>query len=278
MALTKIVRLGRKVVLEVVRQVDFGFYLDGLDLDDVLLPNRAIIGDAPEIGDEVEVFLYLDSEDRPVATMQTPLVQSGEFAFLKVVEVNKIGAFLDWGLDKHLLAPFAEQHVKMQPGKKYLVYVRQNPYDHRLVASSKYNKFIDGENHHRLKPREEVDIIIESETDLGRKAIVNNRWWGLLYKNELFEELSFGQSRKAWVQRVRNDGKIDLTLNPGKAGHDKSCELILAALREHGGRLDLHDKSQPEEIKKRLGISKGAFKKAVGTLLKKNVIDRKSVV
>ena len=265
------IALGRSANLVVVKKVDFGFYLDAGELGEVLLPKKY----APEglsAGDELKVFLYLDASGLPVATTQTPKVEVGQFAYLKVVENTVVGAFLDWGLDKDLLVPFAEQHRPMVEGKSYLVYVYIDDADGRIVASSKVDKFLDDDRPHRYKPRQQVDLIIANSTDLGFKAIINHSHWGVLYKNEVFQRLSFGQSIKGFIQRIRPDGRIDLTLQGGKVSRDKNAEAILAYLKKQGGFAAVHDKSPPRVIEELFGISKGAFKKAVGGLYKQRVI------
>lgn len=265
-------RIGRSYPLEVVKRVEFGVYLDADNLGEVLLPNR-VAPEGLEIGDSIKVFLYLDSEDRPIATTKRPRAQVGQFAYLNVVETTQFGAFLDWGLDKHLLVPFAEQHLKMLEGKSYLVYVYQDRRDGRIVASSKVDKFIDDKKPHRFKARQEVGLIIANSTELGFKAIVNHSHWGVLYKNDVFQRLSFGQNIKGYIQQVRPDGRIDLTLNGGYQARDKNCQTILDYLKKQGGYAALHDKSPPEAISSQLGMSKAAFKKAIGGLYKQQVIN-----
>lgn len=265
------VTLGRRYKLKVLKAVDFGFYLDAAELGEVLLPIKF----APKglgVGDVIEVFLYLDANGLPLATTQTPKVEVGQFAYLKVVENTEVGAFLDWGLDKDLLVPFAEQHRPMEEGKSYLVYVYIDDTDGRIVASSKIDKFLDDDRPHRYKPRQSVDLIIANSTDLGYKAIINHSHWGVLYKNEVFQRLSFGQSIKGFIQRIRPDGRIDLILQGGKQSQDKNADAILAYLKQRGGFAPVHDKSAPKEIETLFGISKGAFKKAIGGLYKQRLI------
>ncbi len=265
------VTLGHSYQLKVLRAVDFGFYLDAGELGEVLLPKKY----APERlspGDELRVFLYLDANGLPVATTQRAKVEVGQFAYLKVVAATDVGAFLDWGLDKDLLVPFAEQHRPMEEGKSYLVYVYIDDADGRIVASSKIDKFLDDDRPHHYKPRQEVDLIIANSTDLGFKAIINHSHWGVLYKNEVFQRLSFGQSIKGFIQRIRPDGRIDLTLQGGRQSRDKDAELILTYLKRHEGFAPVHDKSSPIVIEELFGISKGAFKKAIGGLYKQRCI------
>lgn len=263
------ITLGRTYVLEVCKEVDFGFYLDAGDLGEVLLPRRVAPNDLG-VGANLKVFLYLDSEDRPVATTKTPLIEIGQFAYLKVVERTKFGAFLDWGLDKHLLLPFAEQHRPVEEGKKYLVFAYLDDRDGRIVASSKIDQFVADEAKQKFKPLDQVDLMIANSTDLGFKAIVNNQCWGVLYKDDVFQRLSFGQRIQGYIQRVRPDGRIDLTLNGGYKSQDKNCDVLVAYLKKVGGSSPLNDKSDPQLIKETLSMSKAAFKKAVGRLLKQN--------
>lgn len=263
--------IGHSYTLTVTKRVDFGVYLDAENLGEVLLPNRAV-PDGVDVGSAIKVFLYLDSEDRPIATTRRPRVEVEQFAYLTVVETTNIGAFLDWGLDKHLLVPFAEQHRKMEQGKSYLVFVYLDPRDGRIVASSKVDKFLDDDRPHQFKARQAVNLIIANTTELGFKAIVNHSHWGVLYKNDVFQRLSFGQSIKGFIQQVRPDGRIDLTLNGGHQSRDKNSDIILDYLKKHRGFAPLHDKTEPHIIATQLGMSKGAFKKAIGGLYKKELI------
>ena len=265
------ITLGRSYELEISKELDFGYFVDAGDMGEVLLPRRSAPAEL-EIGDLIDVFLYLDSEDRPVATTKKPLIEIGKFAFLKVVECTKFGAFLDWGLDKHLLLPFAEQHRPVQEGKRYLVFAYLDERDGRIVASSKIDQFIEDEAKNKFKPLDKVELMIANSTDLGFKAIVNHKYWGVLYKDDVFQRLSFGQSIHGYIQRVRPDGRLDLTLNGGYRAQDENCDKILTYLKNAGGRADIHDKSDPQLIKDTLSMSKAAFKKAVGRLLKLNKI------
>ncbi|MFL0809360.1 MAG: GntR family transcriptional regulator [Agarilytica sp.] len=264
-------KVGSTHELEVIKHVDFGVYLDAENLGEVLLPKRFVSEDV-DVGDMIRVFLHHDSEDRLIATTQRPRIQVGQFAYLKVVETTSFGAFLDWGLAKHLLVPFAEQHKNMEVGKSYLVYAYIDKRDGRIVASSKIDKFIDDDKPHRYKPRQAVNLIVANSTDLGFKAIINHSHWGVLYKKDVFQRLSFGQSVKGFIQKVRADGRIDLTLNGGHMSLDKNSTTVIDYLNKHNGYSSLHDKSDPSDISAALGISKGAFKKAIGSLYKQRVI------
>lgn len=265
------IKIGRTYELDVIKAVDFGFYLDAENLGEVLLPIKHAPSDLVE-GDFLNVFLYLDSEDRLVATTQIPKARVGEFAYLEVVDNTSVGAFLDWGLDKDILVPFSEQHRPMEAGHSYLVHVYINQADGRIVASSKIDKFLDDEKPHDFKPQQAVDLIIGNSTDLGYKAIVNQSHWGVLYKNDVHQRLSFGQSIKGFIKHVRPDGKIDLSLQGGQETRDKYSETILNYLKSKNGFAPVHDKSDPKLISDLFGMSKGAFKKAIGGLYKQRVI------
>jgi len=265
------VTLGKTHQLEVIKSLDFGFYLDAKELGEVLLPNKHAPNDLT-VGALIYVFVYLDSEDRPIATTKKPKVQVGEFAYLKAVARTHVGAFLDWGLEKDVLVPFAEQHRPMEVGKSYLVYLYLDKNDGRIVASSKIDKFLDDEKPHDFTPQQQVDLIIANSTDLGFKAIINHSHWGVLYKNDVFQKLSFGQSKKGFIKRIRPDGKIDLSLQGGKETRDKYSKIILNYLEKNNGYSPIHDKSNPEIIADTFGMSKGAFKKAIGGLYKQRII------
>ena len=265
------VTLGRTYELAVVKGVSFGFYMDAEELGEVLLPRKfAPPGLSP--GDSLEVFLYLDSNGLPIATTQTPKVQVGEFAYLTVVDTTEVGAFLDWGLDKDLLVPFGEQHRPMEAGRSYLVYLYIDKNDGRIVASSKVDKFLDDDAPHHFKTGEAVDLIIANSTDLGYKAIINHSNWGVLYKNEVFQRLSFGQSIKGFIKYIRPDGRIDLSLQGGKVTRDKYSDIIMSYLERENGFAAVHDKSDPKVISALFGMSKGAFKKTIGGLYKQQLI------
>jgi predicted RNA-binding protein (virulence factor B family) len=265
------IELGKSYSLTVVSKTGFGAYLDAENLGEVLLP-RKFVPPQLAVGERIEVFLYLDSEDRPVATTQRPKVAVGEFAYLRAVDSTEVGTFLDWGLDKDLLVPFSEQHRPMEVGHSYLVYLYLDKHDGRIVASSKIDKFLDDERPHHFKLRQAVDLIIANSTDLGYKAIINHSHWGVLYKSDLYERLSFGQSKMGFIKQVRPDGKIDLSLQGGQETRDKNAQIIENYLRQKNGFAPLHDKSDPQLISDLLGMSKAAFKKAIGNLYKQRVI------
>ena len=262
--------LGRFNRLTIVRRAEQGLYLSG-GPEDILLPNR-YVPDGAEIGDEIDVFVYLDNEERLIATTETPKAQVGDFAWLQVAWVNNFGAFLDWGLMKDLFVPFREQKMKMQKGKSYLVHLHIDPETYRIMASAKVERYLstDFPPYHG---GDEVDILVWQKTDLGFKAIVENRFSGMLFDAEIFRQLHSGDRLKAYVKQVRPDGKIDLSLQKKgqKAVHDFS-DTLLEHLQNNGGFTPLGDKSPAEEIYALFGVSKKVFKKAVGDLYKQHLI------
>jgi predicted RNA-binding protein (virulence factor B family) len=264
------IEVGKYNELEVVKQMDFGIYLRKDDVE-VLMPTKWV-PKGTAIGDVMDVFVYRDSDDRLIATTMQPYAISGEFAFLEVREVNSIGAFLDWGMEKDLLVPFSEQPVKMIPNRSYVVFVYTDEKTNRMVASAKLNKFIERDDVD-LQANDIVDLLIYSETDKGLNAIINNMYVGLIYKNEIFDQVRVGDKIKGYVKQVREDNKIDLSLQ--KAGFELVDDVkwrILNLMKETNGFLPLNDNSTPEEIKAGLQISKKAFKKAVGALYKERLI------
>lgn len=265
------IELGKYNKLEVVKEVEFGMYLDGGEEGEILLPARYVPEDCKP-GDILNVFIYLDNEERLVATTLTPLVQVGQFACLEVAWVNQYGAFLNWGLMKDLFVPFREQKMKMQVGKQYVVHAHLDEESYRIVASAKVDRYLSKE----IAPYEagqEVDILIWQKTDLGFKAIIDNQYSGLLYESEIFQPLHTGMQLKAYVKQVREDGKIDLILQkPGQAKVEDFSATLLQYIRDNEGRILLNDKSPAEEIYDTFGVSKKTFKKAVGDLYKKHLI------
>lgn len=263
--------IGTLNELEVVKTVDFGVYLDGGQHGEILVPKRYVPENC-QVGDLLEVFIYLDSEDRLVATTEKPLAMVGEFAMLKVVEITTFGAFLDWGLLKDLLVPFREQQVKMEKGKSYLVYVYLDNESQRIVATSRLDKCL-GNIPVDYESGEEVDLIIAAKTDLGYKAIVDNSHWGILYHNEVFQPLHPGEKLKGFIKQVRPDEKIDLRLEkPGYERIDSISRQILDHLKEANGFLPYNDRTDPDIIVQKFSISKKNFKKALGSLYKKHLI------
>ncbi|MBL4910256.1 MAG: GntR family transcriptional regulator [Alteromonadaceae bacterium] len=261
------VNIGKYNTLAVIAITDNGAYLDAGELGEVLLPKR-YTPENIELEQQIKIFLYLDSADRLVATTETPLAQVDQFASLKVVQVNKIGAFLDWGLKKDLLVPYNQQHTKMEVGKYYLVRIFLDTRTERIAASSKLDKYID------IYPADysdgdKVELTIAGKTDLGFKAIINEQHWGLLYDNEIFQPLRSGKKITGYIKKMREDGRVDLILTRG--GKDKVIdfkESLIAHLEANNGFSLLHDKSSPELIQRTLGVSKKTFKSTVGNLLK----------
>ncbi len=268
------VEIGKYNTLTVVKIVDFGVYLDGGERGEILMPKEYVPTNcSPD--DEVEVFVYFDSEDRIVATTEIPAIQVGEFAFLKVVAVSKVGAFLGWGLRKDLFVPFREQRDPMVEGKSYLVYAYVDKASDRIVASTKIEKFLD-QVFPDYEPGEEVEVLIARKTDLGYAVIVNHAHWGLVYDNEIFRPLKIGQKLRGYIKTVREDEKIDVSLQPAGYGKIEGLAgMILEKLKDYGGVLDLSDKSEPAEIYRVFGCSKKNYKKALGTLLKQGIIEIK---
>jgi len=267
--------VGKINTLSVVRETENGVYLDGENLGEILMP-RKFVTDEVKASEQATVFIYSDSEDRLVATTENPLAMVGEFAFLTVIETNRIGAFLDWGLPKDLLVPMSEQKADMTEGKTYLVHVFLDEATNRIAASAKIDKFLD-----TVPPDyergEKVDLLIAEETEIGNKAIVNNQHWGILYKNQVFRNLWPGEKLEGFINKIRDDDKIDLLLEkPGYGKIDPISEKLLETLQENNGFLALNDKTSPEIIQSLLGISKKNFKKAVGNLYKKKLIGFKS--
>lgn len=267
-------RLGKWNNLEVLRQVDFGYYLDCGDLGDVLLP----IKEAPEgglnIGDKVDVFLYLDSEERLIATTLRPKVEVNEFAFLEVKWVNQYGAFLDWGLMKDLFCPFREQKMRMQVGRCYIIYCYIDSVTYRIVASAKVEKFLS-KNMPPYEIGEQVEALVQHKTELGFKCIVNGQYSGQLFNNEIFGHIETGQRLRTYVKNVREDGKIDLIMQQGGMGHvrDFAATLLNFIQQCPEQRTTFCDKSPAEDIYNQFGVSKKTFKRAVGDLYKQGLID-----
>lgn len=265
------IRLGKYNQLEVVRKVDFGVYLNGDEDGEILLPTRYVPEDCKP-GDMLNVFIYLDMEERLVATTLQPYVQVGEFAYLEVAWVNRFGAFLDWGLMKDLFVPFREQKVKMQKGGRYMVYVYVDEESYRIMASAKVEHFLSRERPD-YEAGEETDVLVWQRTDLGYKVIVDNKFGGMLYHNEIFCPLEPGMRLQAYIKQVRADGKIDLELQQGGFRKvDDFAERLLQHIVTHGGRISENDKTDASAIYLAFGVSKKTFKKAVGELYRKRLI------
>ncbi|MDR3117879.1 MAG: GntR family transcriptional regulator [Mediterranea sp.] len=265
------IELGRFNALEVVKEVDFGMYLDGGEQGEILLPARYVPEDC-KVGDRLDVFLYLDAEERLVATTLIPFVQVGEFACLEVNWVNEYGAFLNWGLMKDLFVPFREQKMKMQIGGKYVVYAYVDQESYRIVASAKVDRYLSKETP-AYQPEEEVDVLVWQKTELGFKVIIENKYSGLLYGNQVFCDIHTGDRMKAYIRQVRPDGKIDLMLQKTGTEHvGDFANRLLRYIKEHDGSIPFGDKSDAADIYDAFGVSKKTFKKAVGDLYKQRLI------
>lgn len=268
-------QIGRTCLLKVNRQVEFGFYLDGGEqYGEVLLPNGEIRPDIDvHIGEPLEVFLYLDTQERIVATTHMPLAQVGDFAYLEVAWVNNFGAFLHWGPLKDLFVPFREQKMKMMKGHSYIVHVHLDPETYRIMASAKVEHFLS-QDFPPYRTGDQVELLIWQKTDLGLKAIVDGRYGGLLYDTQMFRTLRTGDRVKGYISQVRPDGKLDLSLQcPGQRGVEDFSAQLLRHLQMNGGQTPLGDKSPAEEIYALFGVSKKVFKKAVGDLYRQRLIE-----
>lgn len=268
------INLGEYNTLEILRDTSVGLFLGDEEGNDILLPNK-YVPETFEIGESIEVFCYLDYDERPVATSLTPYVTVNNFQLLEVAEVNDFGAFLDWGLEKHLLVPFREQRSKMIAGQWYIIYCYLDEVSNRLVASNKLDKFISNENL-TINILDEVDLIVTRETDLGWEVIINNKHKGLVYSNEIFKKIAVGDKIKGYIKNIRPDQKIDISLQPiGFKSLEPAANTIYEKLLMHSGFLNLHDKSDPEDIKRVLHMSKKTFKKGIGALYKERKIEIK---
>lgn len=265
--------IGRYNSLQIVKHTNFGLYLDGAQDGEILLPNRYIPKDVPtEDEDWLNVFIYLDSEDKLIATTEKPKVQVGEFASLKVVEVNSIGVFLDWGLPKDLLLPYSEEKRTLQAGEYCVVHVYLDKHTRRITATARLDRYLD-KTPANYSVGQEVDLLVAEATDMGFKAIINNKHWGLIHKNEVFKFMRAGKQEKGYIKEIRSDGNISLSLQPVGAEAASSLNTkILSKLRENNGTLPVSDKSDPQVISGLFGVSKGNFKKAIGALYKQGQI------
>ncbi|WP_178988383.1 CvfB family protein [Winogradskyella schleiferi] len=265
------INLGEYNTLEILRDTEPGLFLGDGNEGEVLLPNR-YVPKVFEIGDKIEVFVYLDNEERPVATTDQPYIKKGDFALLRCNQVTDYGAFLDWGLVKELFCPFKEQAFKMKAGGWYLVYCYLDEETERLVASSKTNQFLDNKEL-TVAQFDEVDLIVSHPSELGMNVIVNKTHLGLVFNDDIYKDISVGDRLKGIVKKVRPDNKLDISLNQiGYRNIEPNAEHILNELHDNGGFIPLHDKSNPDDIKNQLQMSKKSFKKAIGTLYKERQI------
>lgn len=266
--------VGQMNTLKVMKRVPFGVYLDGGDWGEILLPTK-VVPDGTEINDDLDVFIYFDSEDKIIATTKRPRATLHSVACLTVVDVNPIGAFMDWGLDKDLLAPRPEQQRLMEKGKSYIIYVKQDNKE-RPIASSKLDYVLD-KSPAQYKVGEEVDLMIAETTQLGTKVIINDQHWGLVHASDIFQSLQYGKKIRGYIKTMREDGKIDVMLR--KMGQDNTNDLaqrILNELKKMNGFLPFHDKSSPEDIMRVFRDSKKNFKNAIGYLYKQGNISIES--
>ena len=268
------IALGKYNNLEILRDTTVGLFLGDDEGNDVLLPNK-YVPEQFEIGDYLDVFCYLDHEERIVATTLVPFVTVDQFQLLQVAEVNEYGAFMDWGLEKHLLVPFREQRNKMQEGQWYVVYCYLDEKTDRLVASNKLDRFLSNDDL-TVNAWDEVDLVVTRLTDLGWEVIINHKHKGLVYTNEVFTKVAIGDKLKGYIKTIRDDNKLDVSLQPiGYKSLEPAANLIYDKLVSNGGVLNLHDKSDPEDIKRMLQMSKKTFKKGIGALYKERKIEIK---
>jgi predicted RNA-binding protein (virulence factor B family) len=265
-----VIQIGKFNTLKVLKKVEFGVFLQGDEDEEILLPTR-YLPEKTEVGDEIEVFLYYDSEDRLIATTEKPLAQVGEFAFLKVASVNSIGAFLDWGLPKELFLPYAEQTHPLRVGLKVAValYIDKT---FRIASSMRLDRYAD-KNISEYKENQKVDLFVVGKSELGFKAVINDKHMGVFYENEVFQDISYGQRLPGFIKKIRDDGKIDLILQPmGSFGAKDLGEKILEVLKQHNGFLAVTDKTSAEKIYDLFGVSKKKYKMALGGLYKKRLV------
>jgi hypothetical protein len=268
------IHIGDYNTLEILREAEQGLYIADNEGNEVLLPNR-YVPESFKIWEKLEVFVYLDNDERPVAVTDKPYIKVNEFALLRCNQVTQHGAFLDWGILKELFCPFKEQAFKMKAGGWYLVYCYLDDETGRLVASSKTNRFLDNKNL-TVAQFEEVDLIVSHPSEIGMNVIVNKIHSGLIFKDDIFQDISIGDRLKGYVKKVRPDNKLDIVL--GKVGYrniEPNAETIIHELEDNDGYLNLTDKSNPEAIKETLQMSKKNFKKAIGTLYKQRLIEIK---
>ena len=265
-------KLGQYNTLTVTKEVDFGLYLDGGNEGDILLPKKYVPA-GTKVGDQLRVFIYLDQEERTIATTEEPFAQVGEFAYLECTWVNQYGAFLNWGLTKDLFCPFREQKKRMEIGKKYIVYIHVDKQTYRIVASAKVEHFLQTIAPQQLSGSPSLYILIWQKTELGFKVIADNQYAGLIYENEIFQPIHTGDRLKGYIKNIRPDGKIDFTLQPtGRKQTKDFAETLLEWLQQHDGHCPLGDKSDADDIKELFHVSKKTFKRAVGNLYKRQLV------
>ena len=263
--------IGQILELEALKDTPQGVYLITDDGKEILLPNKYVPADI-KMGELVEVFIYTDSEDRPIATTLEPKVKLNQCAFLKCIDVNQYGAFFDWGMEKDLMVPFSEQFLRMTSGKRYLIYLYKDEMTNRMVGTTKMGRFIR-ENKLEIKTGDQVNLLVSGETEIGYKVIVNNKHYGMVFKNEVFKPIEIGGKMKGYLQRVRKDDKLDITLNSSNLSEvEVLANKIFERLLKEDGKLNFSDKSTPEVIYKEFQVSKKAFRRATGMLYKERKI------
>ncbi|MEX0997316.1 MAG: S1-like domain-containing RNA-binding protein [Flavobacteriaceae bacterium] len=268
------IKIGQYNQLDIIRETPQGLYLADEAGNEILLPNK-YVPEEFKIWDTLDVFVYLDHEERPVATTLKPYINLNEFAYLRCMVVNEIGAFMEWGLEKQLFVPFKEQARPMKEGNWYIVYMYLDDKTNRLVGSSKTRKHLSNEKI-ELQKYDKVDILVTHLTEKGANVIINQKHEGLIYIENIFEDIRTGDKMEAYIKKVRDDGKIDVVIQPeGYKSIEPNAEFIYEELKAAGGFLPLHDKTSPEEIKNQLGLSKKLFKKAIGALYKDKMISIK---
>jgi predicted RNA-binding protein (virulence factor B family) len=269
---SQMIETGRMNHLRVVKHVDFGIYLDGGEAGEILMPSRYVPSPCL-VGDELDVFIYRDSEDRLIATTERPYAMAGEFGLLKVVDVTALGAFLNWGLPKDLLVPFSEQKPRMEIGKSYVVRIYLDEDSDRIVASSRIDDFLHRESEDEFQAGEAVSLLISNKSDLGYQVIVDNSHWGLLHHSEAARPLRRGQHLDGFIRQIREDGRIDICLHiKASEKTDDITRMIMRGLRKNDGFIAVSDKSSPDDIFEHFGVSKKMYKKALGALYKKKII------
>lgn len=265
------IKIGEYNQLDIIRETPQGLYLADQEGNEILLPNK-YVPEAFQIWDTLDVFVYLDHEERPVATTLKPYIQLNEFAYLRCKVVNEIGAFMDWGLEKQLFVPFKEQARPMKEGNGYIVYLYMDDQTNRLVGSSKTRKYLSNVNV-TVNQYDKVNILVTHLTEKGANVIINQKHEGLIYIENIFEDIRTGDTMEAYIKKVRDDEKIDVVIQPeGYKSIEPNAEFIYEELKAAGGFLPLHDKSSPDEIKNHLGLSKKLFKKAIGALYRDKII------
>jgi len=264
---------GKEIELKISKRSTFGLFLSDESGEEILLPNK-YCSEEMKPGDSIQVFVYKDSEGRKIATTQTPKILLHEFSLLEVTAVTGVGAFMDWGLEKELMVPFREQKQKMEAGRWYIVYMDLDEKTDRLYASNRVERFLQNDQI-SVNEGEDVILVVQQKTDMGYSVIINHKHKGLIYDNQIFSEIRIGDKLRGYVQKIREDQKIDISLQPigFRNFNDSNSQLIYSKLEENGGFLAITDKSNPEDIYSQFGISKKAFKKSLGALYKQRMIE-----